>query len=423
MSYRAVQISLEAVDSQGKSMLFKELVIQFRQIISKNTTDKRKLGTELGNLSKIIKRNTGLSITVDIDPSSDPSAYIFPPHVDKNNPVLTDLHRNIYTNNDGYDLIKANGSIIRGKVDRSKSRVDGVFKDLEVYMAVTAGLLKNRALNFSAEELAAIVIHEIGHVFTYLEYLGTGITTNYILQHATRSILDTRETERRYEIIKETEELLGIDIADKDALTRTEKNTTIQAVILREVALKRQSELNSDTYDLTAWEMLADQFATRHGAGRHITGALIKLGKAYGDSSLMSQEDFLKMEVLNGVLLAISGALTFGAVPILIFLLIDPTQQIYDKTQARLERVKRDLVAQIKENTTDPKYKKQLVEDAEAIDGMLKGIKDKRTFVENFWIAVRPKTRKNYNQTVFQQEMEKLTNNDLFVSSQKLKNV
>tara|TARA_B100000929_G_scaffold275393_1_gene249280 strand:- start:8328 stop:9596 length:1269 start_codon:yes stop_codon:yes gene_type:complete len=410
--------SFEAIDVQRNSPLFNELSIHVQEYLDTPQPDRKAFATFGKRVTNSIKVHSGIKVKLDLSPQNIPNAYVLIPQIDRNHPLLVDYFREVSDNRDGIKLVRKNDGVFEGAIDRSKARVSGGFADFEVKMGITRGLLTER---FSAGEVAGIILHELGHIFTYFEYLGTSITTNYVLQHVSRSLLDTRETKRKYQIIKEGSDALGIEIEDPDALIRSQNETVIQTVLLREVASKRYSEMNSHTYDMTAWEMLSDQFATRHGAGRSLVTALDKMYRTYGAVEYKNTSGYLMTEAFKLLLFIISIPLTFALVPFLLLVVIDPNEDLYDKPKSRLLRIQRDMIDASKNRDVDQDYQKQLVQDIEVIDRVVEEMEERRTLLEMFWITVRPRTRHNYKQLRFQQELEMLVNNSLFVKSAKLK--
>lgn len=413
-----LQVSVEAIDFQNEGLLFKELVVEIEKIRQSNNVTSALRKSELPD---IIHRRTGITVKPQVSGTAQPNAYVIFPQVDRNNPVLIDFYREMTSNRDGLAAIKKGDGLMKGHIDRSKARVGGSFSELKIRLGLTAGLF-NPHLNFSSEEIAAVILHELGHVFTYFEYLGSNITTNYVLQNVSRRLINTQETRRKYEIIKEGSEALGIKIEDPDALTRTNNETVIQTVVLREYASKRYSELDSDGYDMTAWEMLSDQFATRHGAGRHLVIALDKIHRTSGNRGRLTTGQYLRGELVKIAMVLLTGPLALIIIP-LALIFVDTNNDIYDKPKARIERVKRDMVNALKDDTIDNDARDGLVADIEAIDLVLSEMEDRRTFLQLFWSTLRTSGRHNYAQTTFQQELEMLANNDVFVKASKLKSL
>lgn len=413
-----LQTSMEAIDIQADGMLFKELTAEIEEVRQqRNVTS----ALRKSNLPKIIYRRTGINIKPQVSGTSQPNAYVVFPQVDRNNPVLIDFYREMTTNRDGMAAIKRGDGVMRGHVDRSKGRVGGSFSELEIKMGLTAGLM-NPNLSFTSEEIASVILHELGHVFTYFEYLGSNIRTNYVLQNISRRLISTHETRRKYEIIKEGSEALGIKIEDPDALTRTNDETVIQTVVLREWAVKTYSEMDSDGYDMTAWEMLSDQFATRHGAGRSLVMALDKIHRLSGNGGRLTTGQYLRGELIKVMLVLLTGPLALLIIP-LALIFVNTNNDIYDKPKARIERVKRDMVNALKEETLDNEARDSVIADVEAVDKVLSEMNDRRTFLQLFWSTLRSSGRHDYAQTTFQQELEMLANNDVFVKAGKLKSL
>lgn len=417
MTKTSLSKSFEAIDVQRNSPLFKELSIHVQEYLDTPQADRKTFATFAKRAAASIKTHSGIKANISLSPNNIPNAYVLIPLIDRNHPLLVDYFREFSDNRDGLKLIRKNDGVFEGAIDRSKARVSGGFAEFEVKLGITKGLLTER---FSAGEVAGIILHELGHIFTYFEYLGSNITANYVLQHVSRSLLGTRETKRKYQIIKEGSDALGIVIEDPEALMRTQNETVIQTVLLREVVKERYSEMNSRTYDMTAWEMLSDQFATRHGAGRSLVTALDKMYRTYGAAEYKNTSGYLMAEAFKLLLFIISIPLTFAIVPFLLLVVIDPNEDLYDKPKSRLLRIQRDMIDASKNRDVEVSYQKQLVQDIEVIDRVIEEMEERRTLLEMFWITLRPKTRHNYKQLRFQQELEMLANNALFVKSAKL---
>lgn len=418
MSNPRLKASFEAIDVQRSTQLFNELTAHIQDYLDIVNPDNKSFGELADRMASSIWNHAGITAKVKLSRSSVPNAYVLIPQIDRNHPLLIDFFREMTDNRDGLKMIRKNDGIFEGSIDRSKAKVSGGFSKFPVEMGITKGLFTER---FSAAEVAGIVLHELGHIFTYFEYLGSNITTNFVLQHVSRSLLGTRETKRKYQIIKEGSDALGIEVEDPEALSRTDNETVIQAVLLREVVKKRYSELNSQTYDMTAWEMLSDQFATRHGAGRSLVTALDKMYRTYGAAEYKNTQGYLLTEAFKTLLFMVSIPLTFLLVPFLLLVVIDPNEDLYDKPKSRMLRIRRDMVDALKDRNTEKGYQKQLTEDIEVIDKIVAEMEERRTFLEFFWTTVRGRGRHNYQQLRFQQELEMLVNNDLFVKAAKLK--
>ncbi|MBE0438190.1 MAG: hypothetical protein IBX57_00290 [Gammaproteobacteria bacterium] len=424
MARKPLLVSNEAINHQPESMLFKDLVINLRDIVereNKNAMTNQEVTKVLDTISKIIQKRVGVNANVTLGKENFANAWVFFPDLDRNNPVLTDYHRHYNSSTEGLKALKKNkGSVLKGEVDRVNSKVSGVFSKLDVKIVVTKGLIFDNYYKFTAEEVAAIIIHEIGHVFTYFEHLGTMITTNYILQHTSRSLMNERELVRQYEIIGELEDVTGIKVDDKDALIKAKNETIVQTVILRQMMQKRVSELDSKTYDLTAWEMLSDQFATRHGAGKYNVTVLDKTHRSSGDLAYMSSFGFGINNLLNLLSLLFITVITAGIMLAVLIIFGKPTESLYDNTFDRFSRIKRDMVDSLKNPKLDSETKKRIASDIEDVDKIINGLTNRKDIFTSIWLTLNSKGRREYDQMTFQHELEQLANNDLFVKAAKL---
>lgn len=413
--------SLESIDHQYDGLLIKDLTVAVKKLREPQGGD---IGDNLvafkRSAEKIVLNRTGINISLTISPDLIANAWVYPPQIDRNHPLLTDFHRQVYQT-DGIKKVKDKKTVLSGTVDRKRAKVSGVFSDIIVKTVLTTALLTGD--KFTADEVAAVLIHELGHVFTYYEYLGTGITTNYVLSEVTKRLAQTSEQKRRYQIIKEGCKALDIDLDDPDALTATNNDVVIQTVILRKAMEKRVSELESPTYDLTAWEMMSDQFVSRHGGGRSLVTGLDKIIRQSPDSSYMSGWQHHAIEVLK--LILVLGTFMIFA-PIILFLLmgfVDTNENLYDKSKARMERIRRDMVDSLKDRNLDRDITRKITEDIEVIDTLLSEMEDRRTYLQFFWSTFRKKGRSNHQQMKFQQELEILANNELFTRAAKLRTI
>jgi hypothetical protein len=418
LSSKRLSIGLEAIQVQS-DVLFKELTLVFHRLRNEKIYE----GKALDNVgvAAIIKRHTGLTVKFKVDKANDINAYVIPPMVDKNNPLIYDWWKPHVENTDVKKYIKAKRSdIIKGSVDLARGKVDGIFGEIEHQMFVHKGLVDTLLL--SDEEKAAICLHEIGHLFTYYEFLGHTLTTNVILHAATQSFFKSDDVLKRTQILDETCQALEISLDDPEALVKCNSKEVFQTVVLRKAVLEAKSSLGSGIYDITATEALADQYAVRQGAGRHLATGLDKIHRHYGGGPSYFSTGVHVLATIVRVILFFALILpTFGLV--FLILLFNPAIKVYDEPEARLARMKRELVASLKDKTLPPQQRKALVDDIDAVDALLKNLDDKRGLMEMFYTSVLPSGRRQYQQLRFQVELEKLVNNQLFVTAEKLTNL
>lgn len=422
--------SLEAIQYQGKSGLFAELKLVYQELMdepnkSKDAYEKCNLAVE-----NIIKRYTGLTVDFKIDPSAGYyNAWAMFPLLDINNPLLVFWRDAIGFEKLRITLpqVKKVSDTLRGELDLEKGRVSGVFAKLVSKIRISPDFFRDT--KFTAGEIAAVTTHEIGHCFTYFEKLLSTVSINMAIATAAAELQKTQDPKIRMELVFETAKVLNAKLDDPESLAKEKSSDVFQAVMLKAtIDSHLHSAGGASTYDLRSCEFLADQFAVRQGAARDLATGLDKMMRTFG-ATPRSTSAYVSIEVSRFVL-TLFGMLAFfglfwtmilGAVVTLMSLTIgDFEAKIYDDPNERMSRMKHDLIQTLKDTRLDPALRQQILADLEIIDGVKEEWKDRRSLLNYLWIACTSKRREQFKQFRFQQELEKLINNDLFVKADKL---
>lgn len=412
---RGLSPSLEAIAFQSNGLLFQELTLAFTALEKIRNPTQTEVDAQ--GIPALVKRRTGMTVSFGVDPCPQPNAYVIPPSIDKNHALVMPEWRQYVGNKEGVTLANASKGALQGSVDLKTGMVSGVFTQITFSTFLTAGLLQSTA--FTGAEKAAVYLHELGHLFTYCEFLGFTVTTNIHLHAATEAIFNEPDLVRKYQIVTEASKVLGVKFEDPDALVKIGNKEVLQTVILRETLTQTRSAMGSSIYDLTGWEALSDQFATRHGAGRDLVTALVKIHKGQMMPAYQSTLLHLILTAIKVVWFMLIVVGTWGVG--LLLLMINPAVKLYDDPEARLSRIRRDMTAALKDRDLPAAARSKVLEDIEVIDAILEPINDKRGMLELLHTAVSPKGRRQYNQLQFQVDLEKLVNNDFFLTAAKLK--
>lgn len=414
----ALAASMEAISFQIKELLFKELKIVFDELLKSKSLSQEEL--KKSGLAQIVKKHTGVFIVPTLlEKDSGYSACVEFPQIDINHPLIAEAYRHMKGNVDGIAAIKAAKGAIKGTVDYKESKVTGTFQDFECSMYFSKGLFTSG--KFSAGEIAAIMLHEIGHIFTYFSFLSLNIKVNHVLFAASQSMLNTASQEDRFIIMREVESSLDVKLTDKENLSKANKGEVIQTVILNSVIEKTRSELGSNIYDMRAWEALCDQFAARHGAGRDLATALDKVYRSYGHASYRNLFTFTMLEVIKATLFTMMILTGTGIALCVLIVLTNPMERIYDEPGERIKRVRLQLVEALKDKNISASRQKQLLDDIKVIDQLTPEINDRRGILELFWSDIIPYGRRQQSQKETQQALEALLANDLFVRAAQFK--
>jgi uncharacterized membrane protein len=401
----------------------------FRMEMTNAIAENRESGKLDGKrIAAIIKKHTNLSVQVSLDSSLQPNAYVIPPKIDKNHPLINEWRRMFAQNTDGVNAVNFAGGGAIGGVDFETGKVSGAFAKLVSDIWITKGAFTRYGnLELTPAEVTAMIMHELGHVMTYFATLGQTFRTAFILDGFVRETLKTNESEARFKIMRKFEDDTGVTISDKNTIAETESPGAITTVVLSDVVEASRSQYGTTLYDLRSWESLSDQYASRQGCSADLATALDKLMAIYEPMYYRGTFRYLMVEIgkLLGMLLLITASALLlniiGLVIIFVYLSASPHEREYDNPSERLTRLRNDLISQLKQKNIATERSASLLQDIESINRVLDNVKDRHSFFEKFWLVISPYTRRQVKMGKEIQELEQLVNNEIFVEAAKLK--
>ena len=431
-----VRSSLEAIAYQGgPSPLFRDLTLAFQKVISEGLDTPRKFN-EL-KLGDLIRKHTGLNVELKLDrDTSLVNAYAIPILLDPNNPFVQWVHDCGHATA-AEDWTTTERKILpmcadmRGTLDLTRSKVTGVFTKIPTEIHMGAGLWRHAGM--TAAEVAAICLHEIGHVFTFFEMILHTATTNLTLMCAKRDINKMPSQEERVKLVYKVSESLQAKIENPERLADP-KTTAGEFLAIFMAAVANDTGIASTTgkgrkFDLRSSEVAADQWANRHGSGRDLALGLGKMFIRYTDAGRpIFVHAVMDVLVLGGYLaLAILGITTGAIFPTVILAVttigylgfLDPEFRIYDDPKERVDRLRSDTIQNLKSNLFDDNTRKILLEDLRAIDKVIASLHDYRTIMNRLWIFLGSNRRTNYKQMRLEQELMAISNSNLWVNAAK----
>lgn len=343
-----------------------------------------------------------------------------------------------------------------GSVDLKTSKVHGLFARDTAFVKIGWVFIVSDIL--TDEEVAAMLCHEYGHVFTNFEFIADLATFNHTLRglvNVTVSKLPIAQKTVIFKEILDNEELS--QIVEAKELAKLESPNAVAAWVVEAKLRKIQSEYGLDQYDMTTNEALADQFASRHHFNKALVSGLVKI-TAVGGEDIRAKNDRLaaleKVRVVSAIFAGgFMGAGTIGGlagIPVLVGVAMVSGviafaakvysftmggfdrrtnlthETIHDSGITRLRRLKEDMVTKIK----DPKLPKDEVQDALSciaqVDRYLEGVKKfegstlDQVFSGGLLIIERAFVKRD-KQELIARQLEELMNNDLFVRATELK--
>jgi len=428
-----LKLGLEAIDFQKDH----PLPIELERIVQ-GMYDGVYKDVESGRqIIEAVKRHCGITLA-DVKWHAYLNFAIATPIIDRNHPFLTELHRRFATKS----KVKApfdSLSLVEGTVNRAQAKVTGDYAKLEF----TLHLQRPKAmmgLRATVREYVAIMLHEIGHAFTYIEFLGSNFVGNYILSDAAARLSGVQGDVDKHKILRALEDGGAIEIDDVDAIVNSSSGDEVYVLLLNNHFRKMRSLLGEDIYSVRGWEALADQFAGRMGYGRDLATGVDKLQAAtvdgYTNTSrvLMMLVKVLKsirtiVAVLSGgvvvagvsVVMLVAMSLGMTIIGVAFYMLINPLEDEYDKPVRRLEVIRNEMVKRLKEADLDRDERKLLVEEIDTVTKIIKSRNESTlTLAQNVATLLRPKFNKQRSSIKLQQQLEDLLATHLYVDAERL---
>jgi len=365
-------------------------------------------------------------------------AGVEPPKIDANNPIVSNLHRRFYQGNEDLDIytkfIKENQ--LNGEFNDETGKISGDLSKIASPLYMTPPLFEEK-LDLTSYELAAIILHEVGHVYYYFRTLMRGVVVNMIADAAANQMMKMESDVERLRVVKDVERMLNTKIAQPETIVKEYKKENLYVHLVTATLLERGNLTGGEGFGNRSWERMADDYAARFGAAQELATGLYKLETSswyiFRNSSYMNYGVHTAIETIY-VLWMIGIAVTGGPLGVLCFglnallgtMIADPTTTIYDPPQERFETMRRTLVAELKtvegKNTKDANaHRARILAGIAQVDELLKSVKDKDNVYSFIQKNILPSGRRETQAVDFQRDVEKYLNNNLTVAMHKLR--
>jgi hypothetical protein len=427
-------VSLELLNVKAKRALGIRIEAVIEQWIARREFAYFYTSEQLVELATIVKEEMGVNVEFVMNPRPVINAAA--------NVIQLPGHSGSTYNGPGTKPMTVTGRDVpqqlrKIKIDLDKGKITGeVIDGLKNRITLFAGLVSDDVM-LTAEEIAAVVVHELGHVWNQYFALGDYVWLNYYLQDGLEVLSGKKPNIYKLEILTEA----GLDkyCDDKDALAAMKANPSAKnvrrALLIAAQKAPRQHLSSKETdISLLREEQLADMFASRMGYARASISLHVKCSKKYGSRFLISSSAMTFMETTK-VLLNVGAIVTaFAAIalpPLLVAALALRITAVcmtdynvkepatYDNDIERPMKFRRDLVAQLKILGEDKALEEKILEDIRVVDDLLAIYRKNTTLWEAFELLVNPSVRRNRHQRAGEEELEQLLNNDLFVAAAK----
>lgn len=407
-----MSLGLEVIDFQSNVVL-KELSFYIKQLreVKKDDIPEHPI---LDDLHKCIKAHFKVSINFDFMHEFVGPAISLPDLV-KNNVINEYWNRILSKNEIGTELIEKD--FVKGTVNLRTGVVTGVFCNYPAKMLFPIEHLLNK--NFTDEEHAATMLHEVGHLFIYFEMMSRTVTTNQLLASITRDVRNCNSADEREMIFHKIKTKHKLKDLDEKELSKSTNRKVIEYVVVSNVIKEMRSELGGNIYEVGTAEAMADQFACRFGAAVHLATDLEKMYRHYNHIDFRNPFEYFAVEVLK-ILVTFIPIVGWWLYAIMVT--CDSSEEpMYDKPGIRLRRLREQLVMKTKSKKIDKEELKSILDGISVIDNILKDVYDNIQLTGMIAYMIFPSRRALASQKEFQRKLEEIAINDIFLKSAELR--
>lgn len=418
---------LEAIAHQYDRNFFKALTEEARRLQELvNSTDAKELTPSMmaeSKLPEIIMKGAGLKVSCYVDKYMFNASMMTTPIASFNVLYGGKVYHGSYAPEAALRLFQKYGKVIEGTVDYSKGTVGGLFSEIDLHLSMSRNLIT--IPDMQPEEVAAIILHEVGHGWSNIALCHYKMATNMVMTSAVAAIVSTPDKKRRIAIMTDLENSLGIEIPNKSELTDYQKFEEYYVVMLSAFDEAICSATGASAYDESMSEQMADMFAARHGAGKYIVTGLNKMGKTI-DKYIENRR-----KETNIVFRSLCTTLSYGFTTLLAIPLIPVYLQIfitnnwmggtYDREKDRYIRLRNESINALKDQTLSKDVREVIIAEIKEMDAIIADTSNDYGMVTKLAVIVRNGQRKQYRAKKLQQDLETLTNNPLYTTLAKLK--
>lgn len=426
MSEKKINIGTESIDFQINDPTYRDLtdwVRRLRDIYTTKTRNSAEVKNLANELAKYLKKRFNLSVnifTVRHRFNLFAATGVLNKNYGYNNKNIRPL---INTE----EFYKAFDAAFKQKpvgwVDLKTAKVHGIFEDIPVILTFGEALLMSDKISDKA--IAAAMLHEIGHFFDSFSMVSLEMEFTKGMSEVYRSVIGIRDPESRKLIIEHlnNRRYTNIEAQEINRVTNLDPDKIIQLIVTDHlVTLKSQTGIHS--YEEKMPEQSADIFPARFGASL----GLIEFNEFFSGSAVVkrTKKEHYKIQAIT--LFAGLIMLPF-LVPVTLayclpgYNLDDLTETDYDSAKSRVEKLKNQLIIQLKDPNLAKEIRESTLSEIASINKIL------ATYNDNVGIltAVRRLFSKSYRSKTRQNELlyhlERMSSNKLFESASKLKNL
>lgn len=308
----------------------------------------------------------------------------------------------------------------KGYVDMKNARVGGYLSEVKHYLIIDFFAMKD--LEITPSELSAVILHEVGHAFTGLEYHHKLETTNSTIADILNEINNNNPDKALYIFKKRFTDKEFQELSVNNSKEINDFYGKLALAYLNEI----KTQMGNSKYDETNFENLADSFAARFNLGKELVSGLNKLNRKYGlvvDNNKMIYSILLFVELLLCImflaLFKVPGAIVMMALFIVLFN-SSTSAMTYDFPLERYNRIKNSIINNLKNLSLPSELVKDLLDQFIFINETIEKSMYFKGLGEHIADIILSDNRNNNYYINLQQSIENNLNNLLYIKAQQI---
>ncbi len=433
---RLLQCSFESAKAQvndGYPQLIAGYLAEIKDTLdeyasaNKVVTDVAFAQPALKKIEKATKERFGLPLTIIYTPFLSQICNVMVPRVEGNH-VLSPLQVTDFKNIDNKEwtqtveklteAYKQNKIIINTKT----AKVKGFPKGSTNYLYINLSSLFY-TYKLTVGEVAALILHEIGHVFTYLENMDRISKLNILLSENLDTHLEGKElVEFSYKVRDQIPSMEG----KKQYMELTDGTQKIVwAMTTYKIFINAFNSSNTDGNG----ELLADRFVGALGSSKELSSALDKVYAASTDFTELNYYSQFTAYCAIGILVLLVLDISVFLPALLLMAIYLTTRKAgdsdrdmtYPSTLARVTNLKYQLIEQLRFKVIPDKEKMGILNELKDIDTTLSNIKEPSAVFTKLANILIFRNRKIKLISDVEKELESIVANNLYIRQQELK--
>lgn len=411
---------LEAVAWQHDHAFKNALIVEIEKLQKagvKTTLEAKRVA----DVSAVLKKYTapdrdpnkgGFNFEFGIDSATYENAGVFPPYIIDNHSSGSWAY-----GDDLNELFKGkSGRYTTSVVSRKNNYVSGDICNLPISVYITVGLLQR-----NPELVAEVILHEVGHAYTFVEYLVDEVTFHKEMRNFIEEFNNAATNDIRINLLSPRISKEDLDNLPKDELTSI--NGELVYTLCYKNNRKLRSATGSDVYDRRQFEALADEYAVRMGSGVQLAQWLSET-PSYTRYPRFDRFLAYTSAVSIGLITIATAIPSMGLIPLAVLLgLSGIGHDIYDNPFERIKRIQTELTGALRDPNLPKPTAQMYLERLKQIQELVDNRQDVVSGLHILKYVLSSKYRKNVKQLDLEKEMERLFNSNLYAHHHALKHL